>query len=109
MATIAQVNDFFRRAILTNPVRGGKCVVTQGVNALDPDTKKAILAKVRTFANFTQDNDPYGEHEFGAFEVAGVGKVFWKIDYYSDDTMQYGAEDIIKAYRVLTIMLASEY
>ena len=78
MVTIAQVNDFFRRAILTNPVRGGKCVVTQGVNALDPDTKKAILAKVRTFANFTQDNDPYGEHEFGAFEVAGVGKVFWK-------------------------------
>jgi hypothetical protein len=27
------------------------------------------------------NNDPYGEHDFGSFELAGE-KFFWKIDYY---------------------------
>ena len=90
-------------------MRGGKCVLTRSVAALDADTQMIILARVRTFDTFTPDNDPHGEHDFGAVSVAGVGKVFFKIDYYDDATLQWGAEDRIKAYRILTIMLASDY
>ena len=59
---------------------------------------------------FCEDNDPYGEHDFGAFEVEGE-KLFWKIDYY-DKALEHGSEDPAdptRTTRVLTVMLASEY
>ena len=87
----------------------GDAFVTQGVHVLDPDVKMSILAKVSAFDNFSEDNDPHGEHDFGALEILGVGKVFWKIDYYDDAQMEFGAEDKETAYRVLTIMLADDY
>ena len=71
--------------------------------------RMSIIEQVRTFSNFNEDNDPWGEHDFGSFEVAGVGKVNWKIDDYEDDAMQYGAENKLKGYPVLTIMLAEDY
>ena len=110
MNRLAKINDHFRKAVLTEPRDDGKCVVTAGIHALAPDTQMIILARVGAFNTFTIDNDPYGEHEFGAFEMMGVGKVFWRIDYYEDDSMEWGAEEpATKAYRVLTIMLADEY
>ena len=33
------------------------------VNALPDADKAAVLDKVRTFDDFTAENDPYGEHE----------------------------------------------
>ncbi len=62
------------------------------------------------FDSFTEDNDPHGEHDFGAFEHAGQ-RIFWKIDYYAPD-MEHGSEnpaDPQQTVRVLTIMLAREY
>ncbi len=70
----------------------------------------AVLGKVRTFNDFTEDNDPYGEHDFGSF-VHHEEKMFWKIDYY-DKMMTAGSEDPSDGgvtTRVLTVMLASEY
>jgi hypothetical protein len=72
--------------------------------------QSAIREKVETFDNFTPDNDPHSERDFGAFEHNGE-KSFWKIDYY-DATLTYGSEDPSdpkQTVRVLTIMLASEY
>ena len=41
----------------------------------------AVVAMVGAFKDFNADNDPHGEHDFGAFEeVAGAGRIFWKID-----------------------------
>ena len=37
------------------------------------------------------ENDPYGEHDFGAFEFDGK-TIIWKIDYY-DPAFEYHAED----------------
>jgi hypothetical protein len=71
--------------------------------------QSAIREKVERFDNFTPDNDPHGEHDFGALTHQG-DKVFWKIDYY-DKTLTKGSEDPAdpkQTARVLTIMLASE-
>ncbi|MGE3146302.1 MAG: DUF3768 domain-containing protein, partial [Pseudorhodoplanes sp.] len=67
--------------------------------------------KVREFAAFTPDNDPLGEHDFGAIEQDGVGTVFWKIDYYDPDYRCHSADpaDPKVTRRVLTILLADEY
>jgi hypothetical protein len=35
------------------------------------------LLKVKAFNDFTKDNDPYGEHDFGHFEIAG-DTFYWK-------------------------------
>ena len=102
---ILQLNDAFRTTF-----QNGRVVYTCGVDALPPDAKLSVILKVRTFSDFTPDNDPHGEHDFGSFEIAGE-KIFWKIDYY-DENMEAGSEDpsdMFKTTRVLTIMLAEEY
>ena len=71
-------------------------------------TPPAIREKVETFDTFTEDNDPHGERDFGAFEHDGQ-RIFWKIDYY-DCALTYGSEnpaDQQQTVRVITIMLAS--
>ena len=60
------LNDNFRSTYV-----GGKVVVTQGVDALPIDTKARVLLAVQSFSNFTADNDPHGEHDFGSFEIEG--------------------------------------
>lgn len=85
--------------------------MTQGFAALNFDTQMQILARVRGFDTFTTDNDPYGEHDFGTIEGAGLPRCFWKIEYYADANMDTGAEDadLETAYRVLVVMLADDY
>jgi uncharacterized protein DUF3768 len=102
---IRTLNDALRTTMT-----GGRVVMTAGVDALPSDVKAMVIRKVATFADFTPDNDPHGEHDFGNFEVTGH-KFFWKIDYY-DAAMEFGSEDPsdpVATTRVLTIMLASEY
>ncbi len=93
----------------------GRVFQTQGISALPPDVQSAIREKVELFDSFTEDNDPHGEHDFGAFEHEGH-RIFWKIDYYDRASFgtghDYGSEnpaDPKQTVRVLTIMLASEY
>ena len=64
-----------------------------------------------TFTDFTKDNDPHREHDFGAFDVDGQ-RLFWKIDYFDQRDPDLGAEDPsdeATTERVLTLMLADEY
>ena len=103
--TIRVLNDNFRSTFI-----GGQILLTCGVSELPIDVKAKALLLVKTFKDFSGDNDPYGEHDFGSFEVAGE-RFFWKIDYYNADC-QAGSEDPTdpeKTTRVLTIMLAAEY
>jgi hypothetical protein len=105
-STIANLNDLCRKAMGV----AGRVFQTSGISALSQEDQSAIREKVETFDNFSADNDPYQERDFGAFEHAGE-KIFWKIDYY-DRTMTKGSEDPsdpAQTVRVLTIMLASEY
>lgn len=85
-------------------------MLTAGLVAVFEKDLAAIVKLVRAFDDFTEDNDPYGEHDFGSFEYQGK-TIFWKIDYYALD-MQRGSEDPANAAitkRVLTILLAEEY
>lgn len=99
------LNDNFRSTFI-----GGQVLITAGVDQLPMDVKANALLMVKSFNEFTRDNDPYGEHDFGTFETAGE-TFYWKIDYY-DVERQAGSEDPSdpeKTTRVLTIMLAWEY
>ena len=103
---IRELNDQFR-----SHGRGrGSVVVTVGVQEQGPDFVQSAMQAVRTFNKFSDDNDPWGEHDFGAVDVAGEA-VFWKIDYFAPDEM-YGSENPANegvTVRLLTIMLAGEY
>jgi hypothetical protein len=102
---IRLLNDNFRTTLV-----GGRMFMTAGVDALPVDTKARVLLAVQSFDNFTKDNDPYREHDFGSFEIEGE-TYFFKVDYYALD-MDGGSEDPAdpeKTTRVLTIMRADEY
>jgi hypothetical protein len=101
---IRVLNDNFRTTFI-----GGQVFMTAGVAALPMDVKAHVLIKVQTFDSFDADNDPHGEHDFGAIEVAEE-RFFWKIDYYAKNMLFRSADpgDPEKTTRVLTIMLASE-
>lgn len=104
-AVIRDLNDRFRTTL-----QGGLVLITQGVQALGPETVVEVVRAVREFTDFTKDNDPYGEHDFGNLTAQGQ-MVFWKIDYYDLD-LRYGSpdpSDAAQTARVMTIMLASEY
>jgi hypothetical protein len=108
--TIAEINDAFRRA---EPGIPGKTVLTVGITGLLREQEiplPKLAQRVANYSEFTEDNDPHGEHDFGAFEIGGT-KCFWKIDAYDLD-YQFGSEDPLDltiTNRVLTIMLADEW
>ena len=110
LSKIAETNDRFRRAAMKGiKSTDGKAVRTQGIAALGSLTNLFLQAQIAAFDAFTETNDPHGEHDFGSIQLDGCPKVFWKIDYYSDASMDSGADDKLNAYRVLVIMLADEY
>ena len=112
-ATIRSLNDAFRATVtgLFGPrFVSGQLIVTRGVASKGNDFLSRAVRAVHEFADFTPDNDPYGEHDFGAFDIDGE-RLNWKIDYY-DTAFMFGSEDPadhLKTRRVLTILLAEEY
>jgi len=104
-ALIRVLNDSFRTTFI-----GGRVLMTASVQALPEQIRSKALSAVREFKDFTEDNDPHGEHDFGALDLDGQ-KFFWKIDYY-DGTECCGSEDPsdpARTARVLTIMLSEDY
>ena len=107
---IAAQNDRFRTTLGTALDVPGQLVVTSGVMAKGAGFLAAAGAAVQAFATFTEDNDPHGEHDFGAVTVEGVA-VWWKIDLY-DAAYAYGSErrdDLTATGRVLTLLLPEDY
>lgn len=122
IANIRRLNDVAR----SNPGTGSIANVTSGFHALPDADRFAALRAIVRFTKFDGDNDPYGEHDFGAIYRLECGTwtqdrpedekvitqtVFWKVDCYDND-LSFGSEapwDETLTKRVLTIMLASEY
>ena len=102
---IARLNDLLRRGC-----GEGQMFITPGIIELSHSAVADVLSLVRDFDGFTVNNDPHGEHDFGALQYCGA-RIFWKIDCY-DRSLKYGSEDPADpavTTRVLTIMLAREY
>jgi len=120
--TIRRLNDAARQS----PGLASIASVTLGFQSLAQTDRLAALTAIVRFSKFDGDNDPYGEHDFGAVYRLASGAwtqdrpsdartieqtVFWKVDCYDRDLM-FGSEapwDPTVTKRVLTIMLASEY
>ena len=83
---------------------------TDGVHENGQAFVQGVLHTVRDFDAFTADNDPYGEHDFGAFDYEGE-RLFFKIDYFdlALEGLSLDPTDPMVTHRVLTVMLASEY
>jgi len=104
---IAHLNDKARKGLLPTST---KVLLTRLVAALPEATLLRLQDAVAQFNAFTEDNDPYGERDFGAVDIEGE-RYFWKIDYY-DGSLRFGAKDpsdTSETVRVLTLMHASEY
>jgi hypothetical protein len=89
---------------------GGTIVVTPGIIELGADAMARIAGAIAAFNDFTEDNDPHGEHDCASVTVDGVN-VLWKIDYYDLKCEHHSSDaaDPKVTARVLTIMRAEEY
>ena len=103
---IRTLNDQFRTMVMGN----GTIVMTHRIQEFGDDNIVKIANIVQTYDDFSQENDPHGEHDFGAFDFQ-EHKPFWKIDYYDLSLKMHSPDpsDEQITHRVLTIMLASEY
>jgi hypothetical protein len=102
---IRDLNDEARRHLTD-----GKVVFTPGITALPVDDQAAILDLVCNYDDFSFENDPFGEHDFGAFTYEGHD-IEWKIDCYELADEAVGSpdpSDPTVTRRVLTVMLAGE-
>tara|TARA_R110000772_G_scaffold3973_3_gene14100 strand:+ start:263 stop:634 length:372 start_codon:yes stop_codon:yes gene_type:complete len=112
---VADLNDQLRKDMFTGNMLKkhnlkNKIVLTPGIAGLNLIDKEKVFASVKYFGNFTKNNNPWGEKDFGNFNFKK--ETFnWKIDYYDND-MKYHSPDKTdpdKTIRVLTIMKAEEY
>lgn len=103
---IQRLNDLLRRGQADHAT----IVMTAGVQAEGDAFVHRAMEGTMQFDDFCEDNDPHGEHDFGAFEIDGQ-KLFFKIDYFDLELQQHSrdAANPNCTHRVLTVMLASEY
>lgn len=101
-AEITRGNDRLRKT-----GAGGRVVTTSAL--LASPLYERVIEACRAFGDFTSDNDPYDEHDCAVIRVGGEEFMF-KIDYYEDEKMDYGADpyDGAEVYRVMTIMHARD-
>lgn len=102
---IALLNDALRTT-----GKGGRIMITCGIQAKGADFIQAVVDAVRSYTDFNPDNDPYEEHDSGFFEVQGE-KLMFKVDYY-DTAYEAGSPDPANPLvtgRVLTMLLMEEY
>jgi hypothetical protein len=102
---IRKLNDQLRCKAI-----GGRIVITRGIEALGTDGVRQVLTAVARFDDFTEDNDPWAEHDCATLTVDGR-RVIFKHDYFDRDLAYHSpdASDPAVTERVLTVMLAEEY
>ena len=79
--SIAHLNDQ-ARTTLTNC----KLMVTRGIDLLGEEAVDCILDLVKRFDDFSERNDPFGEHDFGVirinYEDSFNQSIFWDNTVY---------------------------
>lgn len=101
---IRTLNDELRR------FGRGRIMITPGIQALGVRTVARVLTAIAAFDAFTDDNDPYGEHDCAILAVDGI-EVLFKIDYYDRDLVYHSPDpsDPAVTLRIMVVMLATEY
>ena len=119
MNTIKNYNDRCRKALVDKQefslLQAEGCffrvMMTASFQAeFDETARLAALKTIAEFDDFTEDNDPYGEHDFIICQFEGQ-TIYAKFDYY-DATLEHGSpdpDDLSQTYRVLTLMLPLDY
>ena len=104
-ARIRELNDQLRCKAI-----GGRIVITPGIQSLGADELRAVLLAVARFDDFTEDNDPWGEHDCAILTVDGR-RIIFKVDYFDRDLAYHSpdASDPAVTERVMTVMLSEEY
>lgn len=67
---ISALNDRFRRTGV-----GGEIYITAGSEGLGVEAMLEIHQEIAMYNSFSEDNDPYGEHDFGNIEYSNC-KIF---------------------------------
>lgn len=101
---IRDLNDQLRREM-----PHGSILLTRAVAQLDDTAIRAILRLVQEFNDFTPDNDPWLEHDFGQVTIDGTS-FFWRCDAYDLD-LQWGSPDPTDetvTRRILTVMTSED-
>ena len=104
-ARIRELNDQLRCKAI-----GGRIVITRGIQALGPNGVREVLIAVARFDDFSEDNDPWGEHDCAVLTVEGR-RIIFKIDYFDRELRWHSpdASDPTVTERVLTVLLSEEY
>jgi Protein of unknown function (DUF3768) len=104
---IRALNDRLRQHLNVND---GTAIITVGIAALGDEAVARIVKTIAVYDDFCRANDPYEEHDFGAFEADGH-VIFFKIDYFDKSRCCHSLDpsDPSVTERVITIMLAEEY
>jgi hypothetical protein len=104
-ARVCELNDLLRKE-----GRGGIVHMTNGIAALGLVKVNQIFTAIAAFADFSEDNDPWREHDCSIMVIDGV-KVIWKIDYYDRSRTYHSPDpsDPKVTVRVMTVMRADEY
>ena len=104
---IRTLNDRLRQNLGTGVETA---VITTGVAALGDEAVARIVKTIAVYDDFCHENDPYEEHDFGAFEAEGH-TIFFKIDYFDKALVSHSPDptDSSITERVITVMLAEDY
>jgi hypothetical protein len=70
-ARIRELNDRLRCKAM-----GGRIVITRGVEVFGADRVGQVRSAVAGFDDFTEENDPWGEHDCAVLTVAGRQIIF---------------------------------
>jgi hypothetical protein len=105
--TIAEINDRFRQK---GDGSLGQTVFTQQVAAMPSEDRAAIVLLVRLFNDFSEENDPLDEHNFGSVDHKSK-TYFWRFEYWDKnyECRSKNHSNLAITRRVLTIMHSSEY
>jgi hypothetical protein len=101
------LNDQLRT---TGAGHNGRVIAVGSLAQAGQEILEKAVKGLRSFADFSEDNDPYGEHDCASFEVDGERFMF-KIDYYTLDEL-HGSEhpeDPAVTIRVCSVFYTSDY
>jgi hypothetical protein len=102
---VRALNDKLRRLEAS-----GEIFIAGGLANAEADEIVKAVEQVKNYAAFDAKDDPYGEHDFGSFEIDGQSYM-WKIDYYdlAMENLSENPADPKVTHRVLTIFYAEDY